>query len=225
MNVTRTEQIWLKPDEDLSRLCHLSKNLSNEGNYLIRQELFTNGKWIRYNEMYHLLKTSENYRQLPAQTAQQVLKLLDRSWKSFFRAIKEWKKDKSKFKVRPKPPSYKSKNGEFILVFTNQQIKLRDKILLFPKKVKIQIKTRLSDDTVLREVRIIPKRIGYVLEIVYKKDISLKQLNENNIASIDLGVRNLVTIVNNIGEESFLQNNINICLHTSQNCFVTHSTV
>ena len=97
MIVTRTEQIWLKPNKSISWLCHLSKNLYNEGNYQIRQEFFSRGKWIRYNSLYHILKTSDNYYQLPAQTAQQTLKILDRSWKSFFSAIKEWKKDKSKF--------------------------------------------------------------------------------------------------------------------------------
>lgn len=120
MRVIRTEQIWIKPQNILSWLCHLSKNLYNEGNYQIRQELFEHNKWIRYNSLYFLVKSSSNYQQLPAPTAQQVLKILDRSWKAFFSTIKEWKKDKSKFQGRPKPPGYKPKNGEFVLVFTNQ---------------------------------------------------------------------------------------------------------
>ena len=104
MILTRTEQIWLKTSENLSRLCHLSKNLYNEGNYLIRQEFFTNGKWIRYNSLYHLLKSSKNYQRLPAQTAQQVLKILERNWNSFFQAIKVWGKEKKKFLGKPKLP-------------------------------------------------------------------------------------------------------------------------
>ena len=115
MKVTRTEQIWIKPHKTLSWFCHLSKNLYNEGNYLIRQEFFNNGNWIRYNSLYHLLKSSNNYHLLPAQSAQQVLKILDRSWTSFFGAIKEWKKDKSKFKSKPKPPRYKPKNGDLLI--------------------------------------------------------------------------------------------------------------
>ncbi|MFX1505899.1 MAG: RNA-guided endonuclease InsQ/TnpB family protein [Promethearchaeota archaeon] len=204
MRVIRTEQIWLKPNKYFSWLCHLSKNLYNEGNYLIRQEFFNNGKWIRYNSLYHLLKTSENYHLLPAQTAQQVLKILDRSWKAFFGAIKEWKKDKSKFQGRPKPPRYKPKNGEVILVFTNQQVKIKDNILLFPKKVSFQLKTRLPDRTDIREVRIIPKGVGYIVEIIYEKIIYPKPLNKDNIVAIDLGVRNLITMVNNNGLKPFV---------------------
>jgi transposase len=197
--VTRTEQIWIKPHKTLSWLCHLSKNLYNESNYLIRQELFKNKTWIRYNALYHLLKTSNNYLQLPAQTGQQVLKILDRNWTTFFGAIREWKKDKSKFNGKPKPPGYKPKNGEFLLVFTNQQVRLKDSVLVFPKKVRFEIKTRLSDKTDIREVRIIPKGVGYVVEIVYKKNFNPKPLNKDNIVAIDLGVRNLIITVNNNG--------------------------
>ena len=197
MQVIRTEQIRIKPHKNLSWFCHLSKNLYNEGNYLIRQDFFNHRKWIRYKSLYHLLKASDNYHHLPAQTAQQVLRLLDWSWKSFFRAISEWKKNKSKFQGRPKPPRYKPKNGEFLLVFTNQQVKLKDNILLFPKKVSFQLKTRLHDKTDIREARIIPKGVGYMVEIVYKKKILPKSLNKDNIIAIDLGVRNLITVVNN----------------------------
>jgi len=95
----------------MSHLCHLSKNLYNEANYLIKQSLKNQGRWIRYNQLYHQLKRSTNYRQLPAQTGQQILRLLDNAWKSFFRTIKEWKRHPKKFKKKPRPPKYKKKNG------------------------------------------------------------------------------------------------------------------
>ncbi len=202
--ITRTEQIWIKPHINLSCLCHLSKNLYNESNYKVRQEFFKNRKWIRYNKLYHSLKTSNNYKQLPAQTAQQVLKILDRNWKAFFSAIKVWKDDKLKFVGKPNLPNYKSKNGQFMLVFTNQQVKLKNKTLKFPEKIGLEVKTRLSDTTNIREVRIIPKGIGYIVEIVYQKEIGAKPLNRDNIIAIDLGIRNLITIVNNNGLKPFI---------------------
>lgn len=199
MLVKRTEQIWLKTSAELSRLCHISKNLYNEGNYIIRQELFNNGKWIRYNSLANQLKTSENYRILPAQTSQQILKYLDRSWKSFFNAIKEWKNHPGKFYEMPRIPKYKKKDGEFMLIFTNQQAKIRDSMLVLPKKVKDvigKIRTRIKE---LKEVRIIPKAVGYVLEIVYEKVVNIPKRDRSRVAGVDLGVRNLVTVVNNIG--------------------------
>jgi putative transposase len=150
------------------------------------------------------MKTSDNYQQLPAQTAQTTLKILDRNWISFFNAIKEWQKDKSKFKGEPKPPGYKQKNGEFILVFTNQQVKIKGDFLFFPKKIGLKVKTRLPDTVNIREVRIIPKGVGYTVEIVYQKTISPKLWNKDKIIAIDLGVRNLITTVNNNGLKPFV---------------------
>jgi len=209
MNLIRTERIQIKGTDELSSLCHLSKNLWNEANYLIRQEFFINGNWIRYNTLAAKLKTSENYKNLNAQTGQQILKVLDRSWKSFFKAIKEWSKNPDKFMGRPKLPSYKPKDGEALLIFTNQQVTIKDHILSFTKKLPLIIKTRLPDNTNLREVRIIPKGLNYICEIIYKKQSEEGEINkrwyarihnENRVIGIDLGLRNVVTIANNIGE-------------------------
>ncbi len=200
--VTRTEQVWVKGDKTLAELCHISKNLYNEGNYIIRQEFFKSDKWIRYTELDKRLKTSENYKALPAQTAQQVLRIVDRNWKSFFRAMKEWKKHPEKFKERPRMPRYKRKDGEFVLVFTNQQAKLRDGWLILPKKIGLKVKTRIRKG--LREVRIIPKGVGYVVEIVYEKKLEVEKRNKDKIVGIDLGAANIVTIANNIGEKPII---------------------
>ena len=209
MNLIRTEQIQIEGTDELSSLCHLSKNLWNEANYLIRQEFFMNGNWIRYNTLAATLKTSENYKNLNAQTAQQILKVLDRSWNSFFKAIKEWSKNPDKFIGRPKLPNYKPKDGEALLIFTNQQVTIKDHILSFTKKLPLTIKTRLPDNTNLREVRIIPKGLNYICEIIYKKQSEEGEINKrwyakihngNRVIGIDLGLRNVVTIANNIGE-------------------------
>jgi putative transposase len=200
--VTRTEHIHLKPSGDLSKLCHHSKNLYNEANYITRQILLKTGKWTRYNELVETLNGSQNYKALPAQTAQQTLKVLERSWKSFFRALADWKKHPEKYFDQPKVPRYREKNGEFLLVFTNQQCRIINGVIQFPERVGLRVKTRLDDKkTDLREVRIVPKGVGYVLEMVYQKIIETPSLDKSRIAGIDLGLRNIATIVNNIGEK------------------------
>ena len=198
MKVVRTEQIWMKGDGTIVNLCHLSKNLYNEANYAIRQEFFKSGKWIR--DLNRSLKESENYKTLPAQTAQQILRIVDRNWKSFFGATKEWKDHPEKFFARPQIPHYKKKDGEFILIFTNQQAKLRDGwLIVLPKLIGLKIKTRIKEG--LKQVRIIPKGVGYVLEIVYEKVVNIIKRNKDRIVGIDIGVRNLITMVNNVGEQ------------------------
>ena len=199
VEVVRTEVIQLSGECNnvLSEYCHLSKNLWNEANYIVRQEFINNGKWIKYNQLAGSLKESDNYKGLNAQTAQQVLKVLDRSWKSFFRAIKVWKKNPSKFLGMPRLPLYKKKDGEFILIFTNQQVKVKDNILLFPKRYNFTVKIRNILN--IREVRIIPTGVGYKCEIVYKKEVKQLVLNKDNVAGIDFGLNNIVTMANNIG--------------------------
>jgi transposase len=64
MRFKRTEQIRIKPDENISSLCHLSKNLYNEANYLIRQEFFKTGRWIRFYGLNKELKEREFYKSL-----------------------------------------------------------------------------------------------------------------------------------------------------------------
>ncbi len=209
MIVIRTEQIWLKPTDVLSELCHYSKNLWNEANYIIRQEFINDNKWIHYNTLAGTLKTSENFKALNAQTGQQTLKVLDKSWKSFFKAIKEWSAHPDKFLGRPKLPGYKPKDGETLIIFTNQQVRIQDSYLIFPKSIGIEkVKTRLPDYTKLREVRIIPKGVGYVCEIVYKTLSEEGMINRrwysriknsNRIAGIDFGTANIITMTNNIG--------------------------
>jgi len=197
MNVVRTEQIWIRGSESISKLCHLSKNLYNEANFIIRQRFFKEHKIPSYYELNKELKESENYKALPAQSAQQTLRVLIRAWKSFFRAMKEWKKHTEN--PKPRIPKYMKKNGEFIVIFTNQQAKIRDGYLILPKKVGLNVKTRIKEG--LREVRIIPKGVGYILEIVYEKVVDVVKKDESRVVGIDLGVRNLVTMANNIGEK------------------------
>ena len=111
-----------------------------------------------------MLNESENYRALPSQTAQQILKIVDRSWKSFFNAMNAWKEHPEKFNEMPRPPKYKKKDGIFMLVFTNQQVKIKEGQLIFPKVVGLKLNTRIKEG--IREVRIIPKGVGYVVEVV-----------------------------------------------------------
>lgn len=214
--ITRTEQIWIGSDDILPELCHTSKNLWNEANYIVRQ-LFTMkdkdgnncGSYMKYSDLDYLIKDkSENYKKLNGATSQQILKILDRSWKSFFEAIKDWKLNPSKYLGKPKLPGYKAKDGEFLLVFTNQQVKIKDGFIIFPKKIKdkdgnkLVVKTRLDDETNLREVRIIPKGgKQYVIEIVYQIEEHQLDLNKDNAIGIDFGLRNIVTISNNVGRK------------------------
>ncbi len=191
-----TEQIQLKNTTQLSYLCHLSKNLYNLANYYVRQEYFYLGNWLRYYDLWYMLKEKEPYKKLPSQTAQQTLKLLDKNWKSFFQSLKTYKKHPERYLGAPKLPRYKKKDGECLIVFTNQQCRINGSFLFFPKKTQLPpVKTRIKFK--LHQVRIIPKGLCYILEIIYQKDVNNLNLDKERVIGIDLGLDNIITMVNN----------------------------
>ena len=193
-----TEQVQMKKTAHLSNLCHLSKNLYNMANYYIRQEFFYLGNWVRYYNLWYMLKDKEVYQKLPSQTSQQILRLLDKNWKSFFNSLKKWKIQPKMYKGRPRPPKYKKKNGEFMLIFTNQQCRIKKGYLHFPENVAISpVKTRVKNQ--LHQVRLVPKGLYYIIEIIYEKEINSLKIDKTRIVGIDLGLANIVTMVNNAG--------------------------
>ena len=201
MKVRRTEQIWLKPNKQLSNLCHISKNLYNETNYIIRQKFMNGREYINYNKIDPLMRKSENAILLPGTTRQQILRNLDGNWRGFFRTIKDWKKHPEKYSTMPRVPGYKSKDGEHILIFTSYQCKMKDGVVTFPKKcnLNIEVKTRIEKKD-MQQVRIIPKGYGYVCEIIYWKNVTPEELSNKCILGIDPGLKNIATLVNNIGK-------------------------
>lgn len=67
----------------LRELCHTAKNLTNQAIFNVRQHYFEHSKFLSYEKNYALLKTSENYKILNSNMAQQILKEVDGSFRSF----------------------------------------------------------------------------------------------------------------------------------------------
>lgn len=190
-------------------LCFLAKNMYNLCNYTIRQEFFKTKKVKKYGDLNKELKHTDAFMELGSNAAQMVTKSLCKSWKSFLVAVKDYTACPEKYLGKPKIPGYKKKNGRFICTLTNMQTHIKDDYLYFSfkrmKKYNNLIRTKVAGNHL--ETRIIPKGNCYIIEIVYEDNGEYKNdLNRNNIASIDLGVNNFVTMVNNIGESSIVIN-------------------
>ena len=202
-------------------LTHSSKNLYNEANYIVRQAFFANGSWTRYYQLNMLLKgSSGNYKLLKAQTSQQVLKVVDKNWVSFFKAIKDWKQHPEKYHGRPRIPKYKDKDGYFMLIFTNQNSSINNnKELVITmsrsfKDIYPQFKEPLliaiphyppKDFSSYQQVRILPRRKYFEIEIVYhEKAVVNPNLDKDRYLALDLGVNNLVTAIENKNVPPFI---------------------
>ena len=200
--------------EMLMDFCYKSKNLYNHANYLIRQEFISNSKWIRYAELDKLLKADieyDDYAQMPtAQSAQQILRLIDKNWKSFFKSIKDWSKHKEKYLGKPKMPKYLKKNGNYLIILTNQNCKIKDGHIFFPKVFNdFSIKPKFlerKDYKSFKQVRIIPHKNRLVIELIYEINSCVKKEGNGRYIGIDIGINNLATIANNIGDIAFIIN-------------------
>ncbi|MEG4576957.1 transposase [Microcoleus sp. N3A4] len=134
--------------------------------------------------------------------------ILDKNWKSFFEAIKAYNIEKTKFTGRPKLPKYKDKvKGRNILVYTIQAISSKQlkKGIIQLSGTNILIKTQVKPEQVC-QIRLVPKCDSYVIEVIYDACTERSQsepestVNENPkklVASIDLGLNNLVALTSN----------------------------
>lgn len=165
-----------------------------------------------YNRIDKRMQIEPEYGELPAQCCQQILRYLDLNWKSFFKSIKDYWKNKDKYMGKPKIPAFKPKeNGRATVFYTNQGVStaiLRDKGIIKLSKSNIEIKTRMATVDNLRQVRIVPSTNHYAIEIVYRSPINRREdsIDKTRIAAIDVGVNNLATMVYNFNENPLIIN-------------------
>ena len=177
MHLTVKQQVKHLSKEDyktIKELCHIAKNLANEAIYNVRQYYFSEGEFLKYEKNYTLLKNSPNYKLLNSNMAQQILKEVDGSFKSFFGLLKLAKQGKNTFKDC-RLPHYLPKDGYTTLVIGFVRLKGNRLILPFSngfkkthKAVEITIPPILLDKKV-KEIRIIPKAKARFFEIQYKE--------------------------------------------------------
>ena len=209
MYLTVKQQVKHLSKEDylsIKELCHFAKNLTNEAIYNVRQYYFTEGEFLKYEKNYTLLKNSPNYRALNSNMAQQILKEVDGSFRSFFRLLKLSKQGKCAFRDC-KVPHYLPKDGYTTLVIGFVRLSGNKLILPFSnsfkkthKPIQITIPPVLLDKKV-KEIRIIPKANARFFEIqyIYEAECIQRDLNTNHALALDLGISNLVTAVSSNG--------------------------
>ena len=200
--------------------CSRSKNLYNKTLFIYRQAFTGNhdkiedfkpiirhDKFISSFELVKQmtkLKDVDYYAMTKKNSGTQVVCQVDRVMKSWFTALKSYKKDPSKFKGRPRIPSYKKKNELNCLIYTYVDAKLqKDGTINLRRDIKLPIHTNLKN---FQQIRLVPEA-GYVqVEIIYNKEINDTNLDKTRAISIDLGLNNLMAITSNIGNISNLVN-------------------
>ena len=181
----RANHINYEEYQILKDLSYASKNLYNKALYIKRQNFFeikairksigrsklsTSSKkallkrkdlsLLTYNELYHIVKNEPEYKILNCNMSQQILKLVDRSFKSFFALLKA--RSNKTYNERVKLPNYLNKDGYFSLIIA--EFSLKNYMFIVPlnrnhpnkQKISFKLPPILKNKTV-KEIRIIPK--------------------------------------------------------------------
>ena len=194
----------------LREMCHLSKNVYNESLYNIRQHYFAEGTYLRYEANYPIEKLSENYKLLGATLAQQTMKCVDASFKSFFALLKlVGKKQYSKDAV--KIPHYLEKDALYPIHLPESFMK-EDGTMTVPMspQMKKQTSTRIVlhfppqiRDKKVHQIHIVPRQGGRWFEARYLFDVDdteYVELDSSKALAIDLGINNFATCVISKGD-------------------------
>lgn len=188
--------------EILKFYCKNSNALYNSALYLCNEYYKQTGKYIGYNNLYYQMKDNIHYKNMTSFNAQEILKLVDQNYRSFFSLLR--RKQKNQYKGEVRPPRYRKPKSEYILIFNKQRVVLKNNILKFTKDLKI--KFTYNPGKIIQAI-IKPDNYGnYTLLLTYEEDQDeLSETLKDNFLAIDLGLDNLATCVSNV-DNSFILN-------------------
>lgn len=174
--------------------------------YNVRQGIFSKNYLKEYEFSTKLNRENQfDFRNLPCTISQQVIAQVFSSIKGWMRSVKEFEKNPSKFRSRPKLPKYKSGKKQNMIVFTTNACRIRNNHIYFAKNIIQPIKTNVKKEE-LKQVRIVPQATCYVVEVIYERKEQNLDLQKDNFLSIDLGLNNLCTCTNNVNQKFFIVN-------------------
>jgi len=196
INLTRklTDEQWVI----LNHLTYSASKLWNVANYEIIQ-----GN-IKLSELEKRLKDNFWYKNLHSQSAQAVLQKLKVAWQNFFKQHTKRPRFQPKdghFPVKWKKDGFKIIGNKLRLSLSKQTRQyLKERHGIESKFLWVELPKALPLDAMqIKEVEIVPHDIYgerfYVLHLIYKKEVNPEKFKEEKVMAIDLGVKNLATVV------------------------------
>ena len=202
--------------EIIKQLSYYSARLYNVALYSVKQYYFNNNEYLPYVKNYHECKSNENYKLLLSDTSQQILRIVDRNFKSFFGLLKL--KAQGKYTEKIRIPHYKKQDELMNITIQGRSARIRKGYVIiglskafkekhnpYIKELKFKVPKNIKVDK-LQEVRILPILNGleFDIEFVYKKEFEPISVDKNNYLSIDMGLDNFATCFNSNDGSSFI---------------------
>lgn len=189
----------IEKDKFFNEQFNLSTLLYNQGRHFINEHYSQKSKFLSYCDLDKLLKnlTELNYykQMCKAQVAQQCLRQLNSNYTSYFKALKDFKVNPSKYKGMPKVPKFKTEQN--LITFTYQTIKIKDQFIVINKEHKVHIPDEVYKEELnnFKTISFIPFYNRIKVVITYETKELNTDLNLNDYLSIDLGMNNLCSCV------------------------------
>ncbi len=192
----------------LEYLCRTANKLINCGIYLARQWYFKCGYIIGKYELEKQLKQNQNFKFLFSQAAQQTLRGVAESFKSFKELSKKYKK--GELENRPRLPNYRKKGGMGVIAYPKQALKLKEGKVRIPLGLKVKAAFKVDafflpfptnlDFNSIGEIRILPRNGCFYVEWVYQLETHQVEVDKKKVVGIDHGLDNWLTCVSNTGK-------------------------
>ena len=210
MSMYRTEIIKLPFVQHFVEICNHSRIVFNSSQYFIRQEFGKNGRFPSHKEVTtHILQGFEQAKEcMGFDAAYKSIDAAINTWKSYFKALKAWKKDPSKFTAKPLQPGFSNKTFRghrlFPVRITKKNLRLRGGIFLsHPKQTGISFSrsaVRITDIDNHAGGYLVPTVKGFEFHLLSKENVPDPIDGPHRVVAIDLGVSNIMAVVNNVGE-------------------------
>ena len=140
-----------------------------------------------------------NHSEISAQMSQQITSKVAQAFKAFVKARIDYFEHPEKYEACPELPRYNKKNSIASFYFTNQDTKINNSTLKFPK-TKLTLPFTYEVDGKYTRMEVVRRYNEFELRLVF--DIGEKpQFKETDVvAAIDPGVNNLIAITTNKGQ-------------------------
>lgn len=219
MYLTTVNKLYLTDVEMriIDEMCFISKNIYNSTLYEVRQSYILNNEYLSKFDMYKIMKTNDNFKQLPSVPAECAVYAVDDAMKSFYNLLKMKTNGEINFQVNI--PRYIDKNGRYYIRYRPRYERSISKkhldyhnIMVSPAiakkynhcgKIKI-MKPKHIIGKDIKTITINPSAYGYNVEFVYEEPELNVLRNNDKFLSIDIGVDNLCTVIDNATNKPFI---------------------
>ena len=202
--ILSSEYILTDKSGILGETAKQANNLYNACLYQVRQAFIKHRKINSLSYYDNLFKAKyrnrENmlYRKLGyVQSAQQTIKEVNTIWNAWFKALKAFRVNPSKFSGKPRMPKYLPKAKKHSFFVTNQCAKVKDGYLVIKK---LNVKVKLADNLgKIKQVIFKPlSRNHFKMSVQYEVPDAEPRSDNGIYVGIDPGLDNAFTCVTNV---------------------------